>query len=30
MTYRTKNGKQYVVIAVGGRADAELVAFALK
>ena len=30
MTYRARNGKQYVVIAVGTRADAELVAFALK
>jgi quinoprotein glucose dehydrogenase len=30
MTYRAKNGKQYVVIAVGARADAELVAYALK
>jgi hypothetical protein len=29
MTYLAKNGKQYVVIAVGGRTDAELVAFAL-
>jgi quinoprotein glucose dehydrogenase len=29
MTYRAKNGRQYVVIAVGGRGDAELVAFAL-
>ena len=30
MTYRAKNGRQYVVIAVGARTDAELVAFALK
>jgi quinoprotein glucose dehydrogenase len=30
MTYRARNGKQYVVIASGARADAELVAFALK
>ena len=30
MTYRAGNGKQYVVIGVGTRADAELVAFALK
>jgi hypothetical protein len=30
MTYRAKNGKQYVVIATGARTDAELVAFALK
>jgi glucose dehydrogenase len=30
MTYRTKSGKQYVVIAVGARTDAELVAFALQ
>jgi quinoprotein glucose dehydrogenase len=30
MTYRARNGKQYVVIAVGTRTDAELVAFALK
>ena len=30
MTYRAKSGKQYVVIAVGTRIDAELVAFALK
>ena len=30
MTYRARNGKQYVVIGVGTRADAELVAFALK
>ena len=29
MTYRAKNGRQYVVIAVSGRGDAELVAFAL-
>ena len=30
MTYRAKNGRQYVVIAVGTRTDAELVAFALR
>ena len=30
MTYRAKNGRQYVVIAVGARTDAELVAFALR
>jgi len=30
MTYRAKNGTQYVVVAVGSRTDAELVAFALK
>jgi glucose dehydrogenase len=30
MTYRAKNGRQYVVIATGARTDAELVAFALK
>lgn len=30
MTYRARNGKQYVVIATGARADAELVAFARK
>ena len=30
MTYRAKNGAQYVVIAVGSRTDAELVAFAIK
>jgi len=30
MTYRAKNGKQYVVIATGARTDAELVAFALR
>ena len=30
MTYRAKNGRQYVVIAVGARTDAELVAFTLK
>src|SRR4051812_46635455 len=30
MTYRARNGKQYVVIAVGGRSNAELVAFSLK
>lgn len=29
MTYRARNGRQYVVIAVGARTDAELVAFAL-
>jgi quinoprotein glucose dehydrogenase len=29
MTYRAKNGRQYVVIATGARGDAELVAFAL-
>src|SRR5262245_4864721 len=29
MTYRARNGKQYVVIAAGSRTDAELVAFAL-
>ncbi len=30
MTYRAKNGTQYIVIAVGSRTDAELVAFAIK
>jgi len=30
MTYRARNGTQYVVIAVGARTDAELIAFALK
>ena len=30
MTYRAKNGRQFVVIAVGGRTTAELVAFALQ
>ena len=30
MTYRARNGKQYVVIGVGSRSNAELVAFALK
>ena len=30
MTYRAKNGRQYVVIAIGTRSDAELIAFALK
>jgi len=30
MTYRARNGKQFVVIAVGGRTNAELVAFALR
>ena len=30
MTYRAKNGRQYVVIAVGTRSDAELIAFAPK
>ncbi len=30
MTYRAGNGTQYVVIAVGSRTDAELVAFAIK
>ena len=29
MTYRTRAGKQFVVIATGAGADAELVAFAL-
>jgi quinoprotein glucose dehydrogenase len=29
MTYRAANGRQFVVIATGSRADAELVAFAL-
>lgn len=29
MTYRARDGRQYVVIAVGARSDAELVAFAL-
>jgi glucose dehydrogenase len=29
MTYATKDGRQFVVIATGGGADAELVAFAL-
>jgi quinoprotein glucose dehydrogenase len=29
MTYRTRAGKQYVVIATGGGTDAELIAFAL-
>jgi quinoprotein glucose dehydrogenase len=30
MTYRTTTGRQFVVIAVGSRMDAELIAFALK
>jgi quinoprotein glucose dehydrogenase len=30
MTYRARNGRQYVVIGVGSRANAELVAFALR
>jgi quinoprotein glucose dehydrogenase len=30
MTYRARNGRQYVVIAVGGRTNAELVAFSLR
>ena len=30
MTYRAKNARQYVVIAVGTRSDAELIAFAPK
>ena len=30
MTYRTRSGTQFVVIAVGSRSDAELTAFALK
>jgi quinoprotein glucose dehydrogenase len=30
MTFRAANGLQYVVIAVGSRTDAELVAFVLK
>jgi glucose dehydrogenase len=30
MTYRAKNGKQYVVIAAGARTDAELIAFTLQ
>lgn len=30
MTYRAANGSQYVVVAVGSRTDAELVAFLLK
>ena len=30
MTYRAKNGRQYVVIAVGSRANAELIAFSLR
>jgi quinoprotein glucose dehydrogenase len=30
VTYRAKNGRQYVVIAVGTRTDAELVSFALR
>ena len=30
MTYRAANGIQYVVVAVGSRTDAELVAFVLK
>jgi quinoprotein glucose dehydrogenase len=29
-TYRTKSGKQFVLIATGGRSDANLVAFALR
>jgi glucose dehydrogenase len=29
MTYRAKNGKQYIVIATGGGEDASLMAFAL-
>ena len=30
MTYRARSGTQFVVIAVGSRADAELIAFALR
>jgi len=30
MTYRAKNGTQFVVIAIGSRTDAELIAFALR
>jgi quinoprotein glucose dehydrogenase len=30
MTYRARNGRQYVVIATGSRSDAALVAFALR
>jgi quinoprotein glucose dehydrogenase len=30
MTYRARNGTQYVVIAVGSRTDAELIAFAVR
>jgi len=30
MTYRARNGKQFVVIAVGGRTNAELLAFTLR
>ena len=30
MTYRSKSGTQYVVIAIGSRTDAELIAFALR
>ena len=30
MTYRARNGTQYVAIAVGSRTDAELLAFAIK
>jgi glucose dehydrogenase len=29
MTYQTRSGKQFVVIATGAGSDAELVAFAL-
>jgi hypothetical protein len=29
MTYRAKDGRQYVVVATGAGADAELMAFAL-
>ena len=30
MTYRTRSGQQFVVIATGAGSDAELVAFALR
>ena len=29
MTYRARSGRQFVVVATGGRTDAALVAFAL-
>jgi hypothetical protein len=30
MTYRAKNGTQYVIVAAGRGAESELVAFAVK
>jgi hypothetical protein len=30
MTYRSRNGRQFVVIATGGGEDASLMAFALR